>query len=51
MYYQSDALHWNLSQIDNVGKLEQKAMESYSEMSGMVTSGDLNKLLVREMIA
>ena len=31
--YQSDALHWNLSQIDNVGKLGKKAMESYSAIS------------------
>nr|QNO44312.1 hypothetical protein JFPJJDFG_00007 [Methanosarcinales archaeon ANME-2c ERB4]QNO45848.1 hypothetical protein CLCIFPGF_00005 [Methanosarcinales archaeon ANME-2c ERB4] len=28
MYYQSDALHWNLSQIDTVGKLGQKALMS-----------------------
>ena len=30
--YQSDALHWNLSQIDNVGKLGQNALEFYSEI-------------------
>lgn len=28
MYYQSDALHWNLSQMDTVGKLGQKALRS-----------------------
>jgi len=31
--YQSDALHWNLSQIDNVGRIGQKALESYSDIS------------------
>lgn len=33
MYCQSDALYWNLSQIDNVGKLGRKAIKSYSEIS------------------
>ena len=33
MYYQSDALHWNLSQIDDVDKLGQKALESYLDTS------------------
>ncbi|CAD7774886.1 hypothetical protein FHEFKHOI_01686 [Candidatus Methanoperedenaceae archaeon GB50] len=31
--YQSDALHWNISQIDNVGKLGQKALKSYLDIS------------------
>lgn len=31
--YQSDALHWNLSQIDEVGKIGQKALESYARIS------------------
>jgi len=31
--YQSDALHWNLSQIDNVGIIGQKALDSYSNIS------------------
>ncbi len=31
--YQSDALHWNLSQIDKVGKLANKALTSYSAVS------------------
>lgn len=33
MYYQSDALHWNLSQIDNVGEISQKALRSYENIS------------------
>jgi hypothetical protein len=31
--YQSDALHWNLSQLDNVGKIGQKALKSYLDIS------------------
>jgi hypothetical protein len=31
--YQSDALHWNLSQIDTVGVIGQKALKSYSDIS------------------
>lgn len=31
--YQSDALHWNLSQIDKVGDIGQKALESYERIS------------------
>lgn len=31
--FKSDALHWNLSQIDNVGKIGKKALESYSNIS------------------
>ncbi|MFH0949415.1 MAG: hypothetical protein V1802_02920 [Candidatus Aenigmatarchaeota archaeon] len=31
--YQSDALHWNLSQIDKVGEIGQKAMKSYDKIS------------------
>lgn len=31
--YQSDALHWNLSQIDKVGDIGQKALESYEKIS------------------
>ena len=31
--YQSDALHWNISQIGNVGKLGQKALKSYLDIS------------------
>lgn len=31
--YQSDALHWNLSQIDKVGEIGEKAMESYERIS------------------
>ena len=33
MSYQSDALHWNLSQIDKVGEIGQKALESYDKIS------------------
>lgn len=31
--YQSDALHWNLSQIDKAGEIGQKALESYDKIS------------------
>jgi len=31
--YQSDALHWNLFHIDNVGKIGQKALEAYDRIS------------------
>ncbi|MDH7517865.1 MAG: hypothetical protein QHH19_05935 [Candidatus Thermoplasmatota archaeon] len=31
--YQSDALHWNLMQIENVGKISRKALESYGKIS------------------
>jgi len=33
MSYQSDALHWNLSQIDNVGEIGKKALQSYAKIS------------------
>lgn len=31
--YQSDALHWNLAQIDQVGEIGRKALDSYVEIS------------------
>ncbi|HHT9124188.1 MAG TPA: hypothetical protein ACFYD6_00030 [Candidatus Brocadiia bacterium] len=31
--YQSDALHWNLAQIEKVGELGQKALDSYAKIS------------------
>ncbi len=31
--YQSDALHWNLAQIDKVGQIAQKALHAYSKIS------------------
>lgn len=31
--YQSDALHWNLSQINKVGALGQRALDSYQKIS------------------
>lgn len=31
--YQSDALHWNLSQIDTVGETSLKALKAYSDIS------------------
>jgi len=31
--YQSDALHWNLAQIDKVGQIGQKALETYAKIS------------------
>jgi len=31
--YQSDALHWNLFQIENVGQIGQKALEAYDRIS------------------
>ena len=32
-FYQSDALHWNLSQIDNVGGIGQIALKAYTDIS------------------
>mgnify|MGYP001567782364 CR=1 FL=1 len=31
--YQSDALHWNLSQIDNIAEIGKKALDSYAKIS------------------
>src|SRR3989338_8218101 len=31
--YQSDALHWNLSQIDNIAEIGRKAFDSYEKIS------------------
>ena len=31
--YQSDALHWNLAQIDKIGEYGKKALESYEKIS------------------
>ncbi len=31
--YQSDALHWNIEQIDRVGKIAQKALDIYTKIS------------------
>ena len=31
--YQSDALHWNLSQIENIGEIGKKALQSYANIS------------------
>lgn len=31
--YQSDALHWNLSQLDNVGDIGRKALRAYENIS------------------
>lgn len=31
--YQSDALHWNLTQIDKAGEIGQRALESYARIS------------------
>lgn len=36
MSYQSDALHWNIEQIDRVGELGKKALESYANISKQV---------------
>lgn len=33
LFYQSDALHWNLSQIDKVGEIGKKAIECYEKIS------------------
>jgi len=33
MNYQSDPLHWNLKQLDNIGKLAETALEKYSIIS------------------
>lgn len=31
--YQSDALHWNLAQVENVGEIGEKAIDSYERIS------------------
>lgn len=31
--YQSDALHWNLSQLEKVGEIAEKSLEAYSNIS------------------
>lgn len=31
--YQSDALHWNLEQIDGIGEIGQKALDAYCQIS------------------
>jgi len=31
--YQSDALHWNLSQVDDINNIIQKALDSYTKIS------------------
>ncbi len=31
--YQSDALHWNLSQINNIAEISKKAIDSYEKIS------------------
>lgn len=33
LYYQSDALHWNLSQIDNIAEIGEKALGCYAKIS------------------
>jgi len=33
LYYQSDALHWNLSQLDNVGEIGRAALQNYRNIS------------------
>lgn len=33
LYYQSDALHWNLDQIDQIGEIARYALEYYKEIS------------------
>ena len=33
LYYQSDALHWNLSQIENIAKIGKRALDSYEKIS------------------
>jgi hypothetical protein len=33
LYYQSDALHWNLSQLDRINKISEKALQHYKNIS------------------
>jgi len=33
LYYQSDALHWNLKEIENVAEMGKKSLESYERIS------------------
>ncbi len=34
--YQSDALHWNLAQVEKVGEIAQRALGAYREISAML---------------
>ena len=33
MSYQSDALHWNMTQVENIGEIGQQALKAYSHIS------------------
>lgn len=52
-FYHSSALHWNLSQVDNVGEIGEKAIESYirisKELCVKMHSTELAKNRIREL--
>lgn len=52
--YQSDALHWNLSQISNAGKIGQKALDSYAQTSRKLCvemhSWESAKMRIRQLL-
>jgi len=37
VHYQSDALHWNLSQTDKVGEMAEEALHAYDEISARLS--------------
>ena len=51
--YQSDPLHWNLSQIDTIGRVGQMALEAYSDISRRLsvemTSWDSAEKRIRDL--
>jgi hypothetical protein len=52
--YQSDALHWNLSQLERAGEIAEKSLEAYAEISRFVGvkmhSFDLARKRVRKLL-
>lgn len=48
--YQSDALHWNLSQIDKVGNIGQKALNAYTKISNSIGVGMHSSVSARKRI-
>ncbi len=48
--YHSDALHWNLAQIEKVGEIAQKALSSYKEISKQLGVNMHSEELVKKRI-
>jgi hypothetical protein len=48
--YQSDALHWNLEQIEKVGEIGRKALESYEKISRNLNVDMHSEILAKNRI-